>query len=424
MQNKGFTLVETLVAVFLILIVFSGIFTAYQLGLRVIGQNKNRITAIEIANGEIEKIRNTPYRSIGITGGYPSGDLPALKTVVLNSLNYSVETRIDYVIDAADGISSPADDCPNDYKKVEIKVFWSGILGGEVKLTADISPESLIQECAETGGILSVQVFDAYGVMVVAPLIEVKNPTTDENIRTATPAEGRYFFSLPASNYKVVVSKNLYSTARTYGIDEVANPENSHPFILEGLLTENSFSIDKLSSITVETKGPEELGYPIIENVSFNLRGAKLIGTDSQENPVYKYSQNHINNELGQIDISDLEWDSYIFSILTPGLNLTEPEQPVSLPPDVHQDIQLILEAENSLLATVSDSDTGLPVFSAEVKLDINTQYTGEDGKTYFIPLSAGTYNLEVNASGYTSYSGPVSVSGGTTQTVSLQRIE
>ena len=58
--RNGFTLVEVLVGTFLILIVFLGIFGAYQLGLRVVGQSRNQIVATAIANQEIENIRNLP----------------------------------------------------------------------------------------------------------------------------------------------------------------------------------------------------------------------------------------------------------------------------------------------------------------------------------------------------------------------------
>lgn len=433
-MKKSFTLIEVLVGTFLVLIIFLGIFTAYQLGLKVVGQAKNKITATEIANGELEKIRNLPYESIGTIDGFPDASLAPSKMVVLNNIDYTVETRVDYVIDSADGISYPEDECPNDYKKVEIKVSWLGILAGHIKLVTDISPETLAQECSETGGILLIQVFDAYGIMVASPLIEIKNPYTDEVIKTASPVDGKHFFSLVPNTYKVVVSKANYSSSRTYGIDEIANPEKPHSVVLEGELTENSFSIDVLSSLTVETRGTKGAGYPVIHNVTFNLKGAKLIGFDAEEEPVYKYSQNHTTNGPGEIEISNLEWDLYSFSVnkaLT-GLDLigiesppgTEITQPVDLEPDTSQTVRLILESENSLLVTVKDIDTGQPIFSAEVILNDNTQYTDENGQTYFIPLEAGDYTIEAEAPGYTSYSGIITVLGDTSKIISLRRVE
>ena len=116
-KKDGFTLIDVLVSTFLVLVVFSGIFLAYQLGLKVIGQTKNKVIAGAIVNGEIEKIRNLPYQSVGVAGAFPDGDLEAVKTIVANGSEYRVETRVDYMVEGADGISSTEDECPNEYKK-------------------------------------------------------------------------------------------------------------------------------------------------------------------------------------------------------------------------------------------------------------------------------------------------------------------
>jgi len=113
-MKKGFTLVEVLVASALTLIVFSGIFLAYQLGIRVIAQGRNKVIASAIASGEIEKIKNLSYDAIGIVGGFPDGDLEQTEVKIVNGADYTIERRIDYVVDEADGISAPTDICPNE----------------------------------------------------------------------------------------------------------------------------------------------------------------------------------------------------------------------------------------------------------------------------------------------------------------------
>ncbi len=432
-KGAGFTLIEVLIASALTLIVFLGIFLAYQLGVRAIAQGRNKVVASAIASGEIEKIKNLSYSAIGLVGGFPDGVLEPIETKNMNGVDYTIEKRVDYVVDEADGISAPTDICPNDYKKIEVKVSWSGLLSGEVRLFTDITPDNLAEECSDGGGILLVQVSNDYGELIESPLIEVRNPETEEIIRTAVPSDGDYFFSLPADVYKVVVSKTGYSSSRTYGTEEVANPEKSHLMVLDGRLTESSFSINELSTINVETVGSEELEYPIISNAIFNLQGKKIIGTDVDEQPVYKYSENHITNESGQVVISGLDPDLYTFTPVIDLTNVESPsgiivEQPISLVPDVNQDIRLVLHSEHSLLITVRDLTTTDPIFFAECRLYLSeydvTQYTDGEGKTYFAPLSSGTYALEVSAFGYESYSLNVSIFGDTTRNISLRRIE
>jgi hypothetical protein len=437
-RRKGFSLIDVIVGVSLLLIVFIGIFAAYQLGFQVVGQSKNRIIATAIANAEVEKIRNLPYQSIGVQGSFPDGILIAENEIVQNNVRFKIERRVDYVIDPADGIALPDDECPNDYKKAEVKVSSLDKFRVEVLMVTDIVPKNLAQECAGGGGILSVSVFDAFGAMVSSPLIEIKNPSTDQTVKTALPAEGKHYFSLAPGTYKVVVSKSGYSQERTYGSEEVTTPVNPHPIVLEGQLIEISLSIDKLSSMTIQTRGTQELGYPIISNITFNLRGEKIIGRNESGKPVYKYSQNHTTNSSGQVTVSNLEWDSYSFSVVSPNLNLVAVEsppetainQPLSLGPNTNLTVRLILSAENSLLITVKNVETQEPVFSAKVRLsntdlgyDI-TQYTNESGKTYFIPLESAVYNIEVEAAGYSQSSDQVSVSGQTLKTINLQQIE
>ncbi len=574
-KERGISLIQILIGASLLLIVFLGFFYAYQLTLKVVGQNKNKVIATAVANGELERIRNLPYQSIGIKGGFPDGVLDSSTTTVVNNIDYTITRRIDYVVDFRDGIAGPEDDCPNDYKKVGIKISWSGILSGEVNLISDISPQTLAQECGETGGVLLVSVFDAYGAMVASPLIEVKNSLTGENIKTAVPDSGEYFFSLPVGTYKIVVSKSGHSGERTYGTDEITTPEKPHLNVLENQLTKSSFSIDKVSSFPVDTLSPWGSGYfsdsfldeskvlelvdltvgsgevdlagtasgyensgflisistvptnlliwdefsfddsepqetqilyhilyfdgaswilipdadlpdnsagfgsspvdlsgldintysqlelkgifstidenatPVlydwqlswkttdatpIGNATFHLRGEKIIGADASGTPVCKYSQDHISGSDGHIDILDIEWDNYTFSIdPSTGLDLTvtiPSPQPIGLSPDTSLPVALYLESQNSFLVTIKNIDTGEPVFGAGVRLynsDLSydkTQNTNEKGQTYFIPLEPDNYTIDVQAGGYNSYSGTVSVLGDESKIISLQRVE
>lgn len=573
--RKSFTLIETLIGASLLLIVFLGVVGIFRLSIQVLQHGRARIIATTLANQQLEKIRALPYEKIGVVGGFPEGVLERTTTTISNNLEYTIETRVDFVIDGADGIVPPEDECPNDYKRVEVKVSWSGIFESAVKLVTDIAPGNLAQECAIEGGILSISVFDAYGTMVPSPLIEIIDPQTEEIIKSATPTTGEHYFSLPAGSYRVVVSKEGYSTERTYSLEELAIPEKPNPLILEGQLIEMSFSIDKVSTFSLDTFSPWGSDYfldtfldeskisqssnvvvsegevnlakingeyqssgfivsttiapedlirwhefsfndsqplhtkilyqllyfdgtewvlvpdtdlsgnsqgfqnsPIdlsslststfsqlrlkgsfstqststsptlydwqiswinsqptpIPNVSFHLQGAKIIGFNSEEEPVYKYSENHISDSQGHLDIPNLEWDSYTFSIdPETGLDLidTDPSpQPIALLPDSNLSVSLYLEAENSLFLIVQNIETGEPIFSAKVRLynaglgyDL-TQYTNEKGEVSFIPLEEGSYNLEIQASGYLTYTDNIFVSGDIIETIGIEQIE
>jgi len=261
-SKKGFSFIDVLVGISLMLIIFLGIFGAYQLGLKTIGFNQRKITATAIASGQIEKIRNLPYLLVGTKDAqlpFAQGVLDPATTTFSNNIEYQIETKVKFVVDEADG-TGDEDSCNWDYKRAEIRVSWSGRFSGEVKLVTDIAPKDKVEEVqtcqSQPGGILSISVFDAQNEMVPSPLIEVFNPSTGLLVDSATPFDGKHDFPLATSTYRVITSKYGYSTERTYGIDEIAIPKKPNPTVLEGKAPEIYFSIDILSSLSIETFSP------------------------------------------------------------------------------------------------------------------------------------------------------------------------
>lgn len=327
--NRGFSFIDVLVGTAIVLIVFLGIFGAFQLGLKVVGQSQNKITATAIANQWVEKMRNLPYGSLGTVGAVlPSaaGILDPATTTTMNDVEYSVEVGVKYISDPADG-SGADDTCGLDYKRAEVRVLWSGRFSGEVKLVTDISPKDKLQEIAsceaQPGGLLSVSVFDAFGEMVSSPLIEVFNPETEELVDSYSPASGVYDFPLATSSYKVMVSKTGYSTDRTYGIEEVAAPEKPHPLILEGKATELSFAIDRISSFSVETLSPWGRDYfsDSFENTSkisqlsgLTVGGGEVrLATDTEG-----YLASGYMESVSVSPVSLLDWEEFAFGDTEP----------------------------------------------------------------------------------------------------------
>src|SRR4030042_667800 len=159
-MNRGFSLIETIIAIGLLAIVFLGVFGLVQLGIRLTAQSKARITATALANQKIELARNLPYVDIGTEGGIPSGSILETEAVVRNRITYTVKTTVVYVDDPFDNLF-PADPLAWDYKRVKVNVSWSSRLGGQVFLQTDVAPKGV--ETTGGGGIISILVFDANG---------------------------------------------------------------------------------------------------------------------------------------------------------------------------------------------------------------------------------------------------------------------
>ncbi len=453
-SKNGFTFIDVLVGISLMLIVFLGIFGVYRLGLKVVSQSKARITATSLANQNLEMIRNLPYKKVGTTPhaiDEPAGDIPQLASNTQNNIDYTVETEIIYINDCFDGPQSsqcptaPAtDDCVRDYKRTTVKVSWERPGRGEVVFKTDITPKNLNQEQEEcTGqaaGVLSVSVFDALGALVPFPLIEVMSSSTGSTLASYLPPSGQHDFVFAPDTYKIKVSKSGYNTAQTfqtgdsYGGKTITTPAKSHPVVYGGKLTEIGLSIDRLGSFDIQTRGTQSQEYPLMPYVTFTLHGSKTVGKDNQENPIYKYYQDQTTNASATVSIPNLEWDSYNFSVSSLDYHLigveSSPEttttQPIDLLPDSNKELRLILKAENTLLVRIRDASSTLPIFGAEVKLsnDIlgynEIQPTDENGETFFIPLKENNYNLEVEAPSYASSTTFVAVSGDTLKTINL----
>ena len=564
--KKGFTLIEALIAVFLIVIIFVGIVGAFVASMKILVQSKARATALSLANQRIEEIRNLPYDDVGTVGGIPQGEIPQTETRTLNGIEFTIKTTIIYIDDPFDGVA-PDDPIPSDYKRAKVKVSWPTMIGGEVTLISDISPKGI--ETTEGGGTLLITVLNASGEPVGQAEVRVKNDQVSPSIDATylTDDYGNLLLpGAPASTeaYQVWVEKSGYSSQRTYSRTEIANPLKPHLSVYEGELTEASFAIDLLGSLSIETRAQESFddgftnfsktsnylnveieegqvrlkeengvyvtsGYlesiaiapdnlinwssfefidfkddytnisyqvfyededqnwvlipesdlagnsvgfeespvdlstldvskysklkikanfetldihstpyleewhvyyntPLLSNVSFRLRGDKILGTDEEDQPVYKYLQDLQTDSEGRLTLDQMEWDSYYFSTTqATGMELlrVSPSNPVNLLPDTTLDVDLYFEVENTLLVTVLDASTEDPIFGASVHLS-NPNYdkilpTDKNGKAYFLPLEAASYTLVVGALNYQTSTTTISVSGKTTKTIYLQ---
>lgn len=575
--KNGFTLVEAIIGVALLAVVFGGIFGAYRLSLKISALSKNKVTAIAIANEQIEIIRNLPYASIGTVGAVlpqAAGVLDAVSQKNLNGVNFTIQTNIQFVIDYTDGVGA-ADSCNWDYKKASVIVSWGDNNPGNITFSTIVAPATSVEEAqscqAQPGGILAVTVFDSHGVLVPSPLISIYSGDGATLYDSATPASGTFSFPLAAGTYRVVVSKNGYSTERSYSTSEVATPNIPNPTVIVGGNTPVSLSIEQTGTLAISAisstgqssfsdtfddqskismldqtqvvrgslilDGPpysaqgfaisqtitptdivlwesfifsddrpagtdaryqilynngtdwlpipdQDLGgnsigfsvspvdlkglnasvYPQLRikgilstndptatplindwqivwtnktgtpmpDTSFQIQGNKTIGKNASGNPVYKYSTIQTTDSLGQITLPNMENDTYTFDVAptsTLVLLSTDPApQPIALPPAGNVAVKLYFKATDDLLITVQNSQSLAPVFAASVELKNSTgydktQYTNQNGQTYFAPLTSGTYTIIVNAIGYSAYSGTVVVSGQTSRMINLEQI-
>jgi hypothetical protein len=437
--KRGQVLVSLIIStgVFIILshALFSLVFSSY----RLISFTRARVSAKHLAQERVELTRNLAYNNVGTVGGIVPGSVPQVEQRLVNGLLYSITTSVVYVDDPFDG-TAPTDTLANDYKRVRVDISWEGVApsrGNPVTLITDIAPRGI--ETTVGGGTLSILVFDANANPVPQASAHIVanavTPAVDTTLETNS--QGRMILpgALACNQcYQITVTKDGYSTERTYSSTEVANPSKPHQSVLEGELTEISFAIDRLSTIHLSSHDSRENGFTALGNVNFILQGEKIIGTDATDIPVYKYEESFSTDASGALDIPDLEWDNYTILMPDPtsyDISGTKPLIPFILSPNEELDVAFSVEAhsDHGLLSSFIDPSQN-PISEVTATLTDDADYeeiitsgleTDPDfGQAFFPNLSAQTYHLQAEADGYQTTTLDLNVSGQSSEEIIL----
>ncbi len=386
-KNRGFSLVELVVGVAVFAVIVISVYGAYSSIFDVVYASRAKIEAVSVINEQLEIVRNLPYADVGISGGIPSGKLAHIQTISRDAYTYIVTTTVRNIDDPFDGTlgGSPNDLSPADFKVVEVEIACNNcrVNFPNMVVTTRVAPKNL--ETASTNGALFIRVFDANGNPISDANVHVENNLVTPHIviDDVTNSSGllQIVDAPPGINaYEITVTKSGYSTDKTY-LPSITNPNPSKPHatVILQQVTQLSFVIDALSTFNVSSV--TNLCSPV-GGIDFSLVGSKLIGTPN----VLKYSQNKVTDAGGLLSINNIEWDTYTFTNIDTAYDLIgiNPISPTSLAPNSTQNVQLIVAPKNpnTLLVTVKDSVTGLPLSGVSVRItgqgkDI-TQITGQ----------------------------------------------
>lgn len=386
--------------------------------------NRTRTTARFLAEEKVEIAKNISFGQLGTQGGIPAGVLQQSETVVANGLNYTVATRVDNIDDPYDG-TGENDSEPVDYKRVEVTVSWGGVgtsTVNSVKLSTIISPQTDIEV---GGGTLDITVTNSVGVPISGAEVRVIASSLDPPVDTTLTTDSDGKVVIPGAAvcsvcYEISATYPGYSTDRTYGTDEVTNPSKPDVTVVEDQTSIVNFTIDELGELNIASFGNRESGFPTATNISFILRGTKIIGTDSSGTIIYKYAEIQNTGTSGNITVSDLEWDSYHIVIPTgTGLDVTgtNPLLPIVLNPGETKNVEISTDTGSDHRLHTEFVDNGNnPIASVAATLVENS--TGEEatqssgletdpdfGQVFWGDLENDIYTLYATVSGFLEYS-------------------
>jgi type II secretory pathway pseudopilin PulG len=434
---SGFTLIETLISIGVLSIFIVAIAMILRNVLEYLARTRIRSTALAIAQQKMETVRNLPYASLGTIGGIPAGTIVSTENITVNNQVFSVAISVVYIDDPYDGIA-PSDVINTDYKRARISVTWGGTYPSvtPITLVTDVSPKTA--ESTPSGGTIMVRIYNSFGQPVSGARVTVDNTSIIPPIHTNDLTDTSGIVIIPGAPpcntcYRISVTKNGYSSDRTYATSEVTNPIAPDSSVLESQLTQLSLSIDAVSSLTVNSYSA---AYAPVANVQFTLRGSKIIGYDSSDLPVYKYS--YTTNTGGfTVSIPNLEWDNYDLDLTNSSYTLagSNPMLPLPLASNTQVTLPIVVvpKSQASLLVVARDA-LGSPLASASARVKSTTlgydttaftQSTGsaDFGHAMFNNLAIGAYDLSLTAPGYTEATASVNITGNQRQTMTIQTL-
>jgi len=364
---------EVLVGIVIFAVIAIAIYSAFLQLFKISLNSRMRAQATAISSEYLEIARNLPYDQVGIQGGLPVGVLPALQTISRGDIDWQVRYVIRNIDDPFDGVigGTPNDTAPADYKLVVVEVScptYSYLVTQQ--LSTQVTPKFL--ETTGNNGALFIQVVNANGQPVPGANIHVENNILIPALTIDDTSNNDGMLQLvdvpPAvESYHIVAIKTGYTQDQTYPPQDPSNPNPNQPdaTVVSGQVTQVTLTIDRLSQLEVTSLSLTCVG---VGYVDFNLKGSKLIGTEPD---VLKYDQDLITNAVGNLTVSNLDWDSYYASLLGDTYDLlgTIPLLPLNLAPDSSQDLTLVVQNANphSLHVIVRDTATQLPLSGASV---------------------------------------------------------
>ncbi len=416
-KSSGFTLVETLIAIGVFMIIAAGIYFSYSNLLEIFSASYLNLTALSALDNELEVIRNMPYADVGLQGGVPAGVILSPKNITYGNTPFVVNTAVRNIDDPFDGLQggSPNDTAPADYKLVEVEITCPTCPRFiPARVTTTVSPIGL--ETSTNNGTLVVKVFNASGQPVTGANVSVVNNNVSPavNINDLTDSGGilKIIDTPPSSaGYAITVSKTGYSNDRTYPIGDPSNPNPLKPnaTVLSQQTTEVSFVIDRVSTLNMRT---QDKFCSSVGSVDFLQTGQKLIGTNPD---VLKYSVVHATNASGNKAITGLEFEAYDFKNQDVPYEVSgfSPMMPIAVDPNGTYSLTWLMEPKTpSAIVVTAEDENGQLINDAKVTLSrtgfSDEEYTARK-QVLHTDWSGGQYN-SISAKMDTSIAGELRI--------------
>ena len=275
--ERGFTLVEILVALVILLIVVTACFPLFSLATKTTHENRMRMTASELAKQEIEDILSRVTAA-----NYTSEDADApLRTTDISQFEdvpgypgYQIKKSVEWVDDPDDGVY-PDDRIPFDYKELTVEVSYPSHFGNSVSHKTDFKTFLAREGTASptTGLVVEVnELLDAIPTTekISGAEVTITNLDTGDEDSATTNEDGFAFF-------KVDVPENVPEYTYEVSVEAFGLMMDPAPADLNRVIvTSDATSVITIAmaepgTISVRFRSPAAQGYIEVVGGSYSL---------------------------------------------------------------------------------------------------------------------------------------------------------
>lgn len=198
--DRGMTLVEVMVAMFVFAIIATAVLGSLMQVLSTTRQSRAQHVAANLAASEIELAHDTANLFTF---------LDASRTVTVDGTAYTIARTTAWVSASESEAACGAGSGGLRYKRVHVTVTWAGMAAGAQPVRADtvVNPAEHINDPAK--GTVLVSIIDSVGIGVPAASVSLTATSGGASVApVATDAQGcAYFLQVPPGTYDVSVAK-------------------------------------------------------------------------------------------------------------------------------------------------------------------------------------------------------------------------
>lgn len=394
--DDGFTVVEVVIALSILLIALMGLVTAMSFSAQAAQSTEVRMRAVNLANERIERARNLAYDDVGLTysgGGF--GTVPGSILTPETVGEFVVATDIDW---ARDPVTMRA-----EYKRITVTIGWSHPSSGTISVSSAIFGKS---ELVNVGDVEVTVLERETNVPIPGATVEVAPSDAGALVRTGiTGADGKTFYGFVESG-----SAALTASASGYVFD---------------LADYSAIQVvpDSLTSITILGQRPSTINYTVTDASNAPIPGASVTIDGVKKDPV-----TILTDSSGVASFTGLIIDTYAVTI-TAGTRVPySGSVPITTQGStVSRTVRMGSVALPGALKVIVTAQSGVQLSNATVRVygplpssaeaSGSPGVTGTTGEWVNNSLTAGDYTVSVSRAGYDTRTGLATtlVSGSTT---------